>query len=36
LHFASFTAPDFGRESGMFPYKIRAHPPEAHIVNEFN
>ncbi len=26
----SFTAPDFGRVSGMFPYKIRAHPPEAY------
>jgi len=25
----AFTAPDFGRVSGMFPYKIRAHPPEA-------
>ena len=26
----SFTAPDFGRFSGIFPYKIRAHPPEAY------
>jgi len=25
----AFTAPDLGRVSGMFPYKIRAHPPEA-------
>ena len=33
--FNSFPAPDFGRVSGIFPYKIRAHPPEAVIVNEF-
>ena len=24
----SFTAPDFGRFSGILPHKIRAHPPE--------
>ena len=26
----AFMAPDFGRLSGIFPYKIRTHPPEAY------